>query len=178
MKQPCHVPTCCLRSFTFQVPGEAFPWSCLCCQGSAATLRSLSSPGSIPTLLSPWSRAPGGDFLRIPSPSYIKAPMALPGQSGSDTQSSSAPDHRRGAHRELPHCSPHPDPSSPRQPARKQRCPRPCIFNAAAQWSTHLIAGGIKASPGAGVSEVFVHLLGPDLVSAVNESHPSSFCRI
>lgn len=31
MKQPCHVPTCCLRSFTFQVPGEAFPWSCLCC---------------------------------------------------------------------------------------------------------------------------------------------------
>lgn len=45
-----------------------------------------------------------------------------------------------------------------------------CIFNDAAQHSTHLIAESIKDSPGAGVLEAFVHLSGPDLVSTVNEN--------
>jgi len=52
-----------------------------------------------------------------------------------------------------------------------------CIFDDAAQQRTHLIAEGIKASPGAGVLEAFVHLSGPDLVSTVNESAPISFSR-
>lgn len=153
--------------------------------GAVSAARALlphSGPSPLPGA-SPHCSRPGAEpqeeiSSELQAHPYIKAPMALPGQSGSDTQSSSAPDHRRGAQGEFQHCSPHPEPSSPHQPARKQRCHRPCIFNAAARWSTHLIAGGIKASPGAGVSEVFVHLLGPDLVSAVNESHPSSFCRI
>lgn len=52
-----------------------------------------------------------------------------------------------------------------------------CIFNDAAQQSTHLIAEGIKASPGARVLEAFVHLSGSDLVSTVNESPPVNFNR-